>query len=78
MRQGERISRTLQEEDKIIYLAFSSHNGKQALEILRQRFYDHSPYSKGDPYHTNYLVGQQDVVGFILEAMREGEKNVDI
>lgn len=79
MNPGERIARQLfEEEDKTMFLTFNSHNGQKALKILRERFYDHSPYSKGDSHHTTYMVGQQDVVGFILESIREGAQHVDI
>jgi hypothetical protein len=64
-------------QDAIITRAFQSHEGQEALKVLRLLFYDKSTYVRGDSYHTAYQEGLRDVVGFILDAINEGKKHND-
>lgn len=67
------------QEDKAIYLAFSSPNGKKALQIMEERYYKRPSYDPNlpQPYHTFFREGQRQVVGFIhecIERIRKEEK----
>ena len=63
----------LSKEDIQLAILFNSPDGQKVLKYLREMFYDRSVYTKGDPYHTAYQAGQQDVIGFIIQAIEEGD-----
>ena len=67
----ESAEREIARENQVLINVFSTPDGRKALEILRRQFHDRSVYQPGDPYQTCYKAGQQDVVGFILEAIKE-------
>jgi len=64
-------------QDRKIYRLFTSPEGKEVLDTLRALFYDRSAYRVGDPHHTSYQAGQQDVVGFILESIKTVEEEAN-
>jgi hypothetical protein len=66
-----------EKEDKIIARILGTPDGKELMAILSERFFDKSVYVLGDPYHTAYQAGQQDVIGFLRESEREGRKKND-
>lgn len=60
------------QEDKIMWAVFSTPQGKQALDILKENFYDRPSYVKTEgpqPHQTIYREGQRDVVGWIMLAI---------
>lgn len=59
-------------ENAIIGQVFDGPLGEQALNILRQYFYDrpmYTPKEPNQPYQTIYKNGQRDVVGWIMSAI---------
>ena len=60
----------ISKEDKILIHVFrDTTNGQKVLKYLERVFFNDSVYEKGDPYHTAYRAGQQDVVGFIKQTL---------
>jgi hypothetical protein len=60
-------------EDRVLTQAFETEGGKIALEYLEALFYNNSVFVQKDE-NTNlimYKAGQQDVIGFIKETMKE-------
>jgi len=62
---------TTEEEDRILYDCFSTEQGRKALTLLRELFYDRPSYlpDHPHPHHTVYKEGQRDVIGFIMIVM---------
>ena len=56
----------LRKEEQILGQFLNTEGGKQALELLKDQFYNLSRYTKGDPYDTTYRVGQQDVINYLI------------
>lgn len=53
----------------IYHLFQDTAAGRAVLEHLSARFYDSPLYEKGDPYHSAFLLGQREVVKYILNCM---------
>lgn len=68
-------------EDRLLHMAFTeTENGKKTLEYLKSIFYNNSTFVQGDE-NTNlimYKIGQQDVIGFILETINLVESEPSI
>jgi hypothetical protein len=63
----------IQRRAATVHGAFSTADGRDALEILQEQF-GGSCYAKGDPHHTAYLEGGRDVLLYIRDMMNYYEK----
>lgn len=60
-------------EDRIIYDAVNTQQGKEMLKVFRKLFYDRPSYVDGNSHKTAFREGQRDVVGLMLEAQKRIE-----
>ena len=64
----------INDEDMILAQLFKSALGQRTLQYLEAIFFNNSTFVQGDMYLTAYKIGQQDVMGFIQETMKEVER----
>jgi len=75
----DKLQKEAEAEDRIIFDAVNTRQGKDLMKLFRRLFYDRPSYVDGNPHKTSFREGQRDVVGMMIEAQNriEGVDNVE-
>ncbi len=72
-KRQEKIHQILKErskEDRVIFEAMNTVQGKALLVLLRELFFDQPSFVADNMYRTAFKEGQRDVVGFLVEGSK--------
>lgn len=71
---SDEVKRKLMIKAGLVHKVFSSPDGKQVFEFLKEQFDSGELFSPDNPNLTNYRLGARDVVVYIQQLINHKEK----
>lgn len=74
MKTADDVKLELARKIDIFKMVFNTEDGKKVLAALEDAFDRDSIITPGDPYYTHYNLGRRDVVVYIRQMLKAGDK----
>lgn len=74
MKTADDVKLELARKIDIFKMVFNTDDGKKVLAALENEFDRDNLLAPGDPYSTHYNLGRRDVVVYIRQMLKAGDK----